>query len=239
MSSCKACATATAAGGAASEFPGGAWLSFAREPGAQHDTEHRFLVFDRQHLHVPLGPAARRGCAADRRPISMASIRCPRHHGGDGQIPFSTKPIKARYMWRDVERRAALYGIPWSSIPPYPIKHLSFANRTALVGAREGWCAEYVKTAHRRWFAEGQDPSLEPNIATALREIGQSADRVLGLAASEQIKAALQSETNTARALGIFGAPTFVSGEEIFWGDDRLEDAIRWHRQAAPAEKPA
>jgi len=52
--------------------------------------------------------------------------------------PFSTKPIKERYMWRDIERRAKKYGLPWSGIPPYPIKHLGFVNRVALVGAEEG-----------------------------------------------------------------------------------------------------
>jgi 2-hydroxychromene-2-carboxylate isomerase len=52
-------------------------------------------------------------------------------------IPFSTKPIKARYMWRDLERRAMMYGIPWSGMPPYPLKHLAFANRIALIGAKE------------------------------------------------------------------------------------------------------
>jgi 2-hydroxychromene-2-carboxylate isomerase len=98
-------------------------------------------------------------------------------------IPFSTKPVKARYMWRDVERRAATYGIAWSAIPPYPLKDLGFPNRIALLGVKEGWCAEYV--------------------------------------------------TDTARALGIFGAPTFVTGEELFWGDDRLSEAIAWHRRIA------
>jgi 2-hydroxychromene-2-carboxylate isomerase len=64
-------------------------------------------------------------------------------------IPFSNKPAKARYMWRDIERRAKMHGLSWAAIPPYPIKHLSLANRIALVGAREGWAAIRMKCLRR------------------------------------------------------------------------------------------
>jgi 2-hydroxychromene-2-carboxylate isomerase len=148
-----------------------------------------------------------------------------------GYVP-PTKPFKARYMWRDIERRAKMYGLPWSGIPPYPIKHLSVVNRIALVGATEGWCAQYAKAAYQRWFINGHDPTIEPDVSTALKDIGQNPDRVLLLAASDEMKAAIQSQLDEARALELFGSPTFVSGMEIFWGDDRLEDAIRWHRQS-------
>lgn len=147
-------------------------------------------------------------------------------------LPFTHKPIKARYMWRDIERRAKTHGLPWSGIPPYPIKYLPFANRIALVGAKEGWCAQYTKAAYQRWFVNGHDPSIEPDLSGALQDIGQNPERVIAAAASEEMKAALNSETDTARALEIFGSPTFVTGGEIFWGDDRLEDAIQWHRQS-------
>jgi 2-hydroxychromene-2-carboxylate isomerase len=150
-------------------------------------------------------------------------------------IPFSTKPIKARYMWRDLERRASLYGVPWSGIPPYPLKHLTFANRIALIGTKEGWCADYVRAAYRRWFGKGCDVSVEPDLSDSLRDIGQDPNGVLALAASDEWNAALKMETDAASALGIFGAPTFAVGEEIFWGDDRLDDAIAWRRHGTLA----
>ena len=53
---------------------------------------------------------------------------------------------------------------------------------------------------------------------------------MLALASSENSKAALTAETDTARELGIFGSPTFAVDRELFWGDDRLEDAISWYR---------
>jgi hypothetical protein len=76
-------------------------------------------------------------------------------------------------VWRDVERRAVLYGIRWSAVPPYPIKHLSLVNRIALSATVEGWCADYVKTAYQCWFITGQDPSVEPSMSDNLRAIGQ------------------------------------------------------------------
>ena len=159
------------------------------------------------------------------RPFDVRSIMVEMNN-----IPFSTKPIKAAYMWRDLERRAEMYGIPWVSIPAYPLKHLEFANRVAIIGSQEGWCPQYVEATYRRWFLDGQEAGSEPNLSESLREIGQEPDRVLALAATEQTKKALEEETDIARSLGVFGAPTFAVGTEIFWGDDRLEDAIRWQR---------
>ncbi|MGO9048044.1 MAG: DsbA family protein [Xanthobacteraceae bacterium] len=109
---------------------------------------------------------------------------------------------------------------------------MAVSKRIALVGPTQGWCAEYAKAAYQRWFINGHDPSIEPDVSASLKGIGQNPDRVLRLAASDEIKAALQSQTDAARALELFGSPTFVTGTEIFWGDDRLEDAIRWHRQS-------
>jgi 2-hydroxychromene-2-carboxylate isomerase len=146
-------------------------------------------------------------------------------------FPFHTKPAKLRYMWRDVERRAGTYGIAWSAVPPYPLKHLSLVNRIALFGTKSGWCEDYVRAAYRMWFVSGQDPTLEENVRENLHEIGQDPDDILALASSDNSKNALNMETATARALGIFGSPTFVTRGEMFWGDDRLEDAVRWQRQ--------
>jgi 2-hydroxychromene-2-carboxylate isomerase len=144
-----------------------------------------------------------------------------------------SKPAKLEYMWRDLARRAEMYDFAFSGRPPYPLKNFDLANRVAVVGAREDWCADYVRAAYRRWFAEHQEPGSEPNLSESLKEIGQDAARVLSLAQSEAIGQAYDTATNEARALGIFGVPTFVAGGEIFWGDDRLDDAIRWHQSGS------
>jgi 2-hydroxychromene-2-carboxylate isomerase len=145
-------------------------------------------------------------------------------------VPFADKPTKLAYMWRDVERRAAMYGVPAQLPAPYPAKQSVVANLVATVGMREGWGADFARAAYRRWFQLGQETGGEPNVSESLREIGQDPARVLALASSKDAKVALTTETDAARELGIFGSPTFAVDRELFWGDDRLEDAISWCR---------
>ena len=75
-------------------------------------------------------------------------------------IPFANKPVKAAYMWRDIERRAARYGFQVAVPAPYPLEHLALANQVALVGAREGWAPEYVVETYRLWFQDGQPSAI-------------------------------------------------------------------------------
>ncbi len=148
----------------------------------------------------------------------------------------ASKPQKLAYSWRDAERRAAHYGVPFRLTPAYPIKEYERANRVAIVGAAEGWCPAYVRATYRRWFGEHQEAGAEPNLSESLKEIGQNPARVIALADSEETRAAFRAATDAARALGIFGVPTFVVRGELFWGDDRLDDAIRWHMSGSQAK---
>jgi 2-hydroxychromene-2-carboxylate isomerase len=95
---------------------------------------------------------------------------------------------------------------------------------------RQGWGVDFVRAAYRRWFQLGQETGGEPNVSESLREIGQEPQSVLALANTADTKDALMAETGVARGLGIFGSPTFAVGRELFWGDDRLEDAISWYK---------
>jgi 2-hydroxychromene-2-carboxylate isomerase len=145
----------------------------------------------------------------------------------------ASKPVKLAYSWRDAERRAAAYGFPFPGRPPYPIKEYELANRIAVLADREGWCPAYVRATYRHWFVEHQEPGSEPNLSATLGEIGQDTARVVAAADSEQTRVAYRAATDAARSLGIFGVPSFVTRGELFWGDDRLEDAIRCHRLSA------
>ena len=148
-------------------------------------------------------------------------------------IPFRTKPVKLAYMWRDIERRAALYGLPFAGPAPYPLKDVSLADGVALLGAREGWCLEYTAAVYRRWFLGHQDMSNDEQIGAALKEVGQNPERIIALARGDGLQAELVSATERAKGLGVFGSPTFVVGDEVFWGDDRLDDAITWAQKGA------
>ena len=142
--------------------------------------------------------------------------------------PFMTKPVKMRYMWRDLERRAARHGIAFDRSPEYPIDPELLANRVATVAAAEGWCREYVTAAYRGWFLDRQLPHDPAHLNRTLEQLGQDPERVIELADSGETAKAFEGATDKARALGIFGSPSFAVGSEIFWGDDRLEDALDW-----------
>ena len=146
-------------------------------------------------------------------------------------IPFADKPAKFAYMWRDIERRAAMYGLPISLPIPYPAQQSIVANLVAIVGMGQGWGVEFVRAAYRRWFQLGQETGSEPNVSESLRDIGQEPKSVLALANAPDAMKTLKAETEVAKQLGIFGSPTFVIGRELFWGDDRLGDAISWYKR--------
>jgi 2-hydroxychromene-2-carboxylate isomerase len=111
-------------------------------------------------------------------------------------IPFASKPVKAAYMWRDIERRAEKYGLNLSVPAPYPLKQLPVANQVALLGMQEGWGQDYVIATYRKWFQDGQPASEDPNLSDNLREIGQDPGRVIATAKSTAIEDSLAAETD-------------------------------------------
>lgn len=169
--------------------------------------------------------ARTRGVAFNWRPFDVRSIMIEQKN-----IPFRDKPIKANYMWRDIERRAAAYGFPIAVPAPYPLAELTFANQVALLGHREGWGEAFTVESYRQWFVEGLPAGVDPNLSESLRRAGQEPRRAVETAKSPDIFEALVAETKIARDLGVFGTPTFVVDGEVFWGDDRLDDAVSWRR---------
>jgi 2-hydroxychromene-2-carboxylate isomerase len=157
------------------------------------------------------------------RPFSVRQIMIEQNN-----IPFRDKPVKAAYMWRDIERRAQMYGLIFRLPAPYPLPGLDLANRVALVGAQEDWGKAYSIATYRRWFGDGEPAGEEPNLSASIREVGQDPARVLAQANTPETEAAYRTATEEAKLMGVFGSPTFVVNREIFWGDDRMEDAIAW-----------
>ncbi len=153
--------------------------------------------------------------------------------------PFVGKPVKLKYMWRDVERRAQQHGIAFAGIPPYPVDAEGLAHKVGVLAAMEGWCPEYSRAVYRKWFIDHTDPGDPQGLAEVITALGRDARDVMAHAQSAQVEDRLASETDVARSLGIFGSPTFVVGDEIFWGDDRLEVAIDWCRRSGDRMPPA
>lgn len=177
--------------------------------------------------------AARRGVEVRWRPFSVRAIMLEQNN-----IPFRDKPVKTAYMWRDVERRAARHGLPFAGIPPYPVDPDQLGCRVAVLAAQQGWCPVYSKAVFSDWFLRGQVPGEPVHLAQILQALGHDAEAVIDQANSPQIRALYDAETDVARKAGVFGSPTFLVGEEVFWGDDRLEDALDWAVSHASAGRP-
>jgi 2-hydroxychromene-2-carboxylate isomerase len=173
------------------------------------------------------GVADREGVKFVWRPFNVREIMIEQNN-----IPFTNKPVKRNYMWRDIERRASMYDLPIAVPAPYPLKQLPFANQVAVLGMEEGWGPDYVKETYRLWFQKDLPAGEEPNISRSLETAGQDPVRVLSRARERDIEEALARETDAARQAGVFGSPSFVVAGELFWGDDRLDDAIAWAMRA-------
>lgn len=147
---------------------------------------------------------------------------------GWNDSPFNLYPAKGAYMWRDMERQCEKYGIPFRRPTRFPRNGL-LATRVALLGEREPWCADFVRAIYLANFAEDRDIASPDTVAALLRKAGvEEAHAVMESAETPENKARLRERTEEARRLGIFGAPTFRVGDELFWGNDRFEDALAW-----------
>ena len=145
-------------------------------------------------------------------------------------VPFMAekKRDKIDYMWRDVQRRANFYGFDAKVPAPYPLKEFDLANKGAILGKDQGWIKEYTILTYKKWFLEHLEPGSEPNLSSTLREIGLDPDKIINLAQADEIEQKYLKNTEMAKNKGIFGSPSFIVENEVFWGDDRCEDAIKW-----------
>ena len=145
-------------------------------------------------------------------------------------VPFMAekKRDKIDYMWRDVQRRANFYGFDAKVPAPYPLKEFDLANKVAIFGKDQGWIKEYTILTYKKWFLEHLEPGSEPNLSSTLREIGLDPDKIINLAQADEIEQKYIKNTEIAKNKGIFGSPSFTVENEVFWGDDRCEDAIKW-----------
>jgi 2-hydroxychromene-2-carboxylate isomerase len=143
--------------------------------------------------------------------------------------PFNVYPAKGRYMWRDVERLCAKYRIPFMRPSRFPRNGLLAARIACLAKATsEHWLPEFARAAFRANFAEDRDIGDAAEIRSILDSLGQPGAQLVEQAQAPANKWRLREQTRRAKELGIFGAPSFVVGEELFWGNDRLEDALAW-----------
>lgn len=172
--------------------------------------------------------AERMGIHVDWRPFLLGPIFT---ESGWQTSPFNIYPQKGQYMWRDLERRSAKYGLAFQRLPSkgagaFPQNGLH-AARLALIGLSKGWGCEFCKATFLAQFSEGQDIGSLETVTRLAFQAGAKEQDVEAACASEN-KEALRAQTESAAKLGIFGAPSFLVKDELFWGDDRLEDALQF-----------
>lgn len=153
----------------------------------------------------------------------------PLFHAQQGlkDSPFNVVPVKGAYMWRDLERVCADEGLPLKRPDVFPQNGLKGAR--IVLALPEAARPDFVRAVYRANFAEGAIISDDGVLASILENLGHAAASVFAAAESDEVKSQLKKNTALAAERGVFGAPTFFAPDgEMFWGNDRLEQAIRW-----------
>lgn len=168
-------------------------------------------------------------------PPPLPSIPPPFLCSGHVAAPFQANPVKGAYMMRDAERAAARHGLPFNIPADFP-HNTVLATRVACAFQDAPWVADFIARIYTAEFVEGLNVGDEAVVAAAVAGAGQDPAAVLAAATAPAAKDRLRAQTEEALRLGIFGAPTLVVGgggdggapPELFWGQDRVADAIDW-----------
>ena len=144
--------------------------------------------------------------------------------------PFALYPVKGAYMWRDVERICAEAGLDFVRSKSFPRGSI-LAARIAADQAEAIWVGAFIREVYRANFAEDRDIGAREVIADLLTGLGQDAEAVIASAETSQGKDRLKALTAQAQEAGIFGAPSYLVGDELFWGQDRQSQALDWARR--------
>jgi len=139
--------------------------------------------------------------------------------------PFVAQREKGAYVWQDMVRQCRKYGLRWTRPSTFPRLSVLPA-RVALLGAERPWIAAFCRAVMELNFVHDEDINRGDRLAPILTELGVSANEILREADADTTKTRLREQTAEARKRGIFGAPTFFVGTDMFWGNDRLDDAL-------------
>jgi 2-hydroxychromene-2-carboxylate isomerase len=134
-------------------------------------------------------------------------------------------PARRQAGMAEVQRRALAYGLPPVRWPdPWP-GHYLMAMRAAVFAQRVGRLHEFTMCAFRGAFQAGRDLSVPERVLDVARDAGIDPGEVEAATRDDEVKLALREATDAAGRLGVFGVPTIAVDGEVFWGEDRLEDA--------------
>lgn len=168
--------------------------------------------------------AEKKGVAIAWRPLLLGPIF---QKSGLNTSPFRANPVKGAYMWRDLERLCRKHNLPFRRPPEFPQNGLLAARIALTLSDKER--PDFTRAVFRYEFGEGGVISNDDAIRTVLSNLGYPVEETIARAQDPENKLKLRQETEHAEALNIFGAPTFITEDgEMFWGHDRMEDALDW-----------
>jgi len=170
------------------------------------------------------GAAQQSGVALRWRPFLLGPIFKAQ---GWNDSPFNLYPAKGRYMWRDLERLCAKAQLPLTRPARFPQNSLK-AARLALTGEDLPWIAPFTRAVYTANFASQKNIAEDETLSGILTALNVDAAGAMERANAPANKQRLKDRTDEALRRGLFGAPSFLAGDELFWGNDRLEEALAW-----------
>lgn len=188
-----------------------------------------WFEFASTYSYLALHEIAKQDVPVSYRPFLLGPIFAAQ---GWNNSPFNLYPVKGRYMWRDMERLCADAGLPLKRPSAFPRGSL-LASRIVAEHQDQAWVPEFCRKVYRANFAEDREIGEPTVLAELLTDLGLDAPVLLTQAEQPAAKQLLKAQTDRAIALGIFGAPTFVVGTELFWGSDRMHHALAYFRKQA------
>ena len=161
--------------------------------------------------------AGRHGATVLWRPFLLGGV-----FKATGNVSPATVPAKSRYMGDDLERFARRYKVPFLFNPFFPVNTLALM-RGAVAYQQQGRLDQYIEAILSAMWVTGKNMNEPTIVAEVLDPIGIGAQEFLVAIAAQDVKDKLKSNTEEAVERGAFGAPTFFVGDEMFFGQDRLD----------------
>lgn len=159
------------------------------------------------------------GCEIEYRPFLLGGV----FQATGNRSPMEV-PAKGQYMQDDLQRFARRYGVPFRHNPHFPINTLTLMRGALGLQMREPQrMVPYVDAVYRAIWVDGKNMNDPATVAAVLQQAGFDPDKLLALAQDPAVKDELKVVTQEAVARGAFGAPTFFVGDQMFWGQDRLD----------------
>jgi len=182
-----------------------------------------YFDFSSSYSYIALPRLARlagdHDCHINWKPIALGAIFKAMNHA-----PPASDTTKGRYVWRDVERSAEFAGLPFKWPAPFPFNSMTAARIFWYVADSDtDRAVDWARAVFHASFGEGRDCSNPDVLVAVAADLGLDGQELLEATGNVAVKERLKQVTGEAMERGVFGAPTFLVDEEMFWGGDRLE----------------